>query len=54
VIVLGHDTYYPRFGFKPASTWGIRPPFDAFDSVFMVMELEISIYAATGCLKLLG
>lgn len=40
VIVLGHDTYYPRFGFKPASTWGIKPPFDVADSVFMALELE--------------
>lgn len=24
VIVLGHDKYYPRFGFRPASIWGIK------------------------------
>ena len=28
VIVLGHDKYYPRFGFKPANIWGIKAPFD--------------------------
>jgi predicted N-acetyltransferase YhbS len=39
VIVLGHDKYYPRFGFKPASTWGIKAPFDVPDEVFMALEL---------------
>ena len=24
-ILLGHPEYYPRFGYKPASTWGIKP-----------------------------
>lgn len=40
VIVLGHDKYYPRFGFKPASIWGIKAPFDVPDEVFMALELE--------------
>lgn len=40
VIVLGHPNYYPRFGFKPASNWGIKPPFDVSDNVFMALELE--------------
>lgn len=26
VVVLGHPDYYPRFGFTPASRWGIRAP----------------------------
>ncbi|WP_427893031.1 GNAT family N-acetyltransferase [Kribbella sp. GL6] len=26
VVVLGHDTYYPRFGFRPASEFGIHHP----------------------------
>jgi putative acetyltransferase len=30
-IVLGHAHYYPRFGFRPASIWGIRPPFEVPD-----------------------
>ena len=38
--VVGHADYYPRFGFRPASTWGIRPPFEAPDEVFMALELE--------------
>lgn len=40
VIVLGHDKYYPRFGFKPASIWGIKAPFDVPDEAFMALELE--------------
>ncbi|HEK9102081.1 N-acetyltransferase [Bacillus pfraonensis] len=39
VIVLGHKEYYPKFGFKPASLWNIRAPFDVPDEVFMAMEL---------------
>jgi predicted N-acetyltransferase YhbS len=40
VIVLGHPTYYPKFGFKPASLWGIKAPFDVPDEVFMALELK--------------
>lgn len=40
VIVLGHPEYYPKFGYKPASLWGIRAPFDLpHDNVFMALEL---------------
>jgi predicted N-acetyltransferase YhbS len=31
--------YYPRFGFQPASRWGIRPPFEVAEEVFMAYEL---------------
>ena len=40
VIVLGHDKYYPRFGFRPASKWGIKAPFDVPDESFMALELK--------------
>ena len=40
VIVLGHEKYYPRFGFRPASMWGIKAPFDVPDENFMALELE--------------
>jgi len=40
VIVLGHPTYYPKFGFKPASLWGIKAPFEVPDEVFMALELK--------------
>lgn len=39
VIVLGHPDYYPRFGFVPASTYGIMSPFDVPDEVFMALWL---------------
>lgn len=40
VVVLGHPHYYPRFGFVPASTFGIRCQFDVPDEAFMAMELR--------------
>ncbi|KGX92021.1 GCN5 family N-acetyltransferase [Pontibacillus halophilus JSM 076056 = DSM 19796] len=40
VIVLGHEDYYPRFGFKPASHWGIKAPFDVPDESFMALPLN--------------
>ncbi len=39
VIVLGHPGYYPRFGFKPASHWGIKTTCEVPDNVFMALEL---------------
>ncbi|HZL09565.1 MAG TPA: N-acetyltransferase [Prolixibacteraceae bacterium] len=41
VIVVGHAEYYPRFGYKPASVWKIRAPFELpSDDVFMALELK--------------
>ncbi|MBE7150579.1 N-acetyltransferase [Bacillus mycoides] len=40
VVVLGHPEYYPKFGFKKASDWNIKAPFEVPDEVFMVMELR--------------
>ncbi|MDQ0242938.1 putative N-acetyltransferase YhbS [Bacillus fengqiuensis] len=39
VIVLGHKSYYPKFGFKTASSWNIKAPFEVPDEVFMALEL---------------
>ncbi|MDR8393988.1 N-acetyltransferase [Aliifodinibius sp. S!AR15-10] len=39
VVVLGHTEYYPRFGFQPASTFGLHSTFDVPDEAFMVKEL---------------
>ncbi len=39
VIVLGHEQYYPRFGFMPASRWGIKAPYEVPDNAFMALEL---------------
>ncbi|MBX2922219.1 MAG: N-acetyltransferase [Chitinophagaceae bacterium] len=39
VIVLGHEHYYPKFGFVPADKWNIKAPFDVPANVFMGIEL---------------
>lgn len=39
VIVLGHENYYPKFGFLPAEKWDIKAPFDVPSNVFMAIEL---------------
>ncbi len=39
VVVLGHPKYYPRFGFTPAGSKGLRCEYDVPDEVFMVVEL---------------
>lgn len=40
VILLGHPGYYPRFGYKPASGWGIKTHYQLpSDDVFMAAEL---------------
>jgi putative acetyltransferase len=40
VVVLGHPQYYPRFGFVPASRYGISCQFDVPEEVFMILELQ--------------
>ncbi len=40
VVVLGHPDYYPRFGFAPASTYGIRSVYDAPDEAFLLLEIR--------------
>lgn len=39
VIVLGHEHYYPKFGFLPAEKWNIQCPYDVPSSFFMALEL---------------
>ena len=39
VIVLGHEHYYPKFGFLPAEKWNIQSPYDVPSSFFMAVEL---------------
>ena len=40
VIVLGHREYYPRFGFVPASRYGIKCEWGVSDEDFMTIELR--------------
>ncbi|WP_299701378.1 GNAT family N-acetyltransferase [uncultured Pontibacter sp.] len=39
VILVGHENYYPRFGYKPASTFGIKFPFEVPEANAMAVEL---------------
>ncbi|MEW9701853.1 GNAT family N-acetyltransferase [Paenibacillus sp. SI8] len=41
VFLIGHPTYYPKFGFKLARPYGINlKQFEVSDDVFMVCELK--------------
>lgn len=40
VVVLGHASYYPRFGFRPASGFGVRWEHPCPDEAFMLLEIE--------------
>ncbi len=40
LVVLGHPQYYPRFGFKPASCYGIECEWAVPDEAFMVRVLD--------------
>ena len=32
VVLLGHETYYPRFGFAPASRWNLTGDYGSHDA----------------------
>lgn len=52
VIVLGHETYYPKFGFKPATEFNISAPFEVPENVFMALEIiEGSLKEIQGCVE---
>ena len=48
VVVLGHPDYYPRFGFRRASTFGLRCEFEAPDEAFMALELTPNVLSGNG------
>ena len=39
VVVVGHPTYYPRFGFEPAEALGFTAPFEVPSEAWMVYRL---------------
>ncbi len=39
IVLLGHQDYYPRFGYEKASNFGIKLPFDVPDENCMAIEL---------------
>jgi putative acetyltransferase len=52
IVVLGHHKYYPRFGFVPASRFGIRSEYDVPDEAFMALEFEAGTLAGkTGTIR---
>ncbi|GAA2671102.1 GNAT family N-acetyltransferase [Nonomuraea recticatena] len=48
VLVLGHPEYYPRFGFVPASRYGIRPSFEVPDEAMMALVFDDSLPVPAG------
>ncbi len=38
-VVLGHPEYYPKFGFVPSVTYGIKSEYEVPDEAFMILEL---------------
>ncbi|MEE1806833.1 bifunctional class I SAM-dependent methyltransferase/N-acetyltransferase [Streptomyces sp. BE133] len=51
VLVLGHPEYYPKFGFVPASRYGIRPGFDVPDAAMMALVLDDSVPVPQGTIR---
>jgi len=40
VILLGHEHYYPKFGYQMAKNYGIKLPFDVPDENCLLIELR--------------
>ena len=45
VIVIGDAVFYGRFGFVPASSFGLSCPFPVPEETFMAIELEPGVFA---------
>lgn len=39
IVLLGHEQYYPNFGYKQADSFGIELPFDVPKEYCMAIEL---------------
>jgi putative acetyltransferase len=48
VVVLGHPTYYPRFGFVPACQYGIKSEYEVPDEAFMILALPEGVLRDRG------
>lgn len=52
IVLVGHPEFYSRFGFQPASRFGIACEFDVPEEAFMAIELESGFLAdASGTIK---
>lgn len=50
-IVLGHPQYYPKTGYRPASVYGIKAPFEIPDENFMAIKLIPTAAPVNGIIK---
>lgn len=50
-IVLGHPKYYPKAGYVPACTYGIKAPFDVPDESFMAIKLNENANRINGAIQ---
>ena len=48
VVVVGHPDYYRRFGFVPASGFGIHVNFEVPDEALMALALDTSAETPRG------
>ena len=49
VVLLGHPSYYPRFGYQPANQWHLTNPWDYIEDPWMAIELvQDSLTGKTG------
>ena len=48
IVVVGHPDYYPKFGFLPASRYGLHCEYDVPEDVFMALELRSGALQQTG------
>ncbi|WP_395571750.1 GNAT family N-acetyltransferase [Streptomyces sp. BK79] len=51
VVVLGHPDYYPRFGFTPASRFGVRASFEVPDEALMALALDATRPVPAGTIR---
>lgn len=40
IVLLGHETYYPKFGYEKTVKYGIKLPFDVPEANCMLIELK--------------
>jgi putative acetyltransferase len=51
IFVLGHPEYYPRFGFEPGDSHGIRSPYEVPPEAWMVHRLPAYRPTARGLVR---
>ncbi|MEZ3503830.1 MAG: N-acetyltransferase [Lachnospiraceae bacterium] len=50
-IVLGSEKYYPKAGYVPADSFGIKPPFDVPNENFMAYKIKENASDICGVIK---